>query len=172
MTLTLRGRTPGDDPRRDDVTDRRPTTTQERAAELQALTETDLVALSDAIYGSSEGLALRRDDHVCAILDHERGHRETLTVYPGWGARIEEIQEAHEARQRAAWRESLLRLETLLVAAETSTREAGLALAEALEVEPGQEAYVYRLTVSNEEDLIEIGRLLGITRRQLSRTTA
>ena len=154
------------------TTDRRPRI-EDRAAELEALPMDDLRGLSIGIYGgSSEGESLLRSDHVCSILDYEYGYTQTRSIYPGWGARIEEIQEAHEARQRAAWRESLLRLETLLIAAETSTREAGLALAEALEVEPGQEAYVYRLTVSNEEDLIEIGRLLGITRRQLSRTTA
>lgn len=154
------------------TTDRRPRI-EDRAAELEALPMDDLRELSIGIYGgSSTDEGLLRSDHVCSILDYEYGYTQTRSIYPGWGARIEEIQEAHEARQRAAWRESLLRLETLLIAAETSTREAGLALAEALEVEPGQEAYVYRLTVSNEEDLIEIGRLLGITRRQLSRTTA
>ena len=153
------------------TTDRRPRI-EDRAAELEALPMDDLRGLSIGIYGgSSEGESLLRSDHVCSILDYEYGYTQTRSIYPGWGARIEELQEAHEARQRAAWRESLLRLEELLVKAEEATRGAGLQLAEALEVGAGQGAYVHRLTVSNETDLIEIGRLLEVTRRQLRRTT-
>lgn len=76
-------------------------TIQERAAELQALPETDLVALSDGIYGSDAPLVLRRDDHVAAVLDYEYGHQETVKVRPDWPARIAELQAEYEALRTA-----------------------------------------------------------------------